>query len=137
MLTNKTMQATTLTFGKAVKAGGIAGLLAAGINNLWSLLAQVLGCIPPPGFPFAVTVSSVFPLLVGAMLYFMLVRFFPKGALLYTAMAVLFLLLSLYPTLYYAGPDGVAPTKGFTLLTLPMHLIAGGLGIWGIPKFSR
>jgi len=120
-----------------LKAGGIAGLLAAGINNIWSLLAEAMGSVAPPGFPFAVTVSSVFPLLVGAMLYFMLVRFFPKGALLYTAVAVLFLLLSLYPTLYYAGPDGMAPTKGFTLLTLPMHLIAGSLGIWGIPKFSR
>ncbi|SHH96598.1 hypothetical protein SAMN04488109_6292 [Chryseolinea serpens] len=131
------MQATTLTFGKAVRAGGIAGLLAAGLNNIWSLLAQAMGSVPPPGFPFAVTVSSIFPLLVGAMLYFMLVRFFPKGALLYTAVAVLFLLLSLYPTLYYARLDNMPPTKGFTLLTLPMHLIAGGLGIWGIPKFSR
>jgi len=125
-----------LTFGKAVKAGGIAGLLAAGLNNIWSLLAQALGSVPPPGFPFAVSVSSIFPLLVGAMLYFMLVRYFHNGSKVYTVVAVLFLLLSLYPSLYYAGPSG-EPTQGFTLLTLPMHLIAGSLGIWGIPKFSK
>jgi len=49
------------------------------------------------------------------MLYFMLVRFFPKGALLYTMVAVLFLLLSLYPTLYYAGPDGMPSSTSTTV----------------------
>ncbi|MBL0742073.1 DUF6069 family protein [Chryseolinea lacunae] len=129
--------ATPVTFGKALRAGAIAGLLAAGLNNLWSLVAQALGSVPPPGFVFAVCVSSIFPLLVGGVFYFMLMKLFPKGALIFTVASCLFLLLSLYPTVAPPAPNGLTTTKGFTLLTLPMHLIAGALGIWGIPKFSK
>jgi Family of unknown function (DUF6069) len=128
-----------VTFLRAIKGGLIAGLIGAGLNNLWSLLAQVLGSVPPPGFPIAVTMSSIFPLMIGSILYFVLMKFFSaKGHHIFVFIAVVFTLFSLYPTISMTEmPDGTPLVEGFTLLTLPMHLISGALAVWGIPKFSN
>ena len=127
-----------VTFLKAIKGGLIAGLFGAGLNNLWSLVAQALGSATPPGFPIAVTMSSIFPLMIGAILYFLLVKFSDKGYLIFVLIAVVFTLFSLYPTILITEmPDGSPLGDGFTMLTLPMHLISGALAVWGIPKFSK
>jgi hypothetical protein len=129
---------TEVTFLKAIKGGLISGLIGAGLNNLWSLLAQALGSVPPPGFPIAVTMSSVFPLMVGSILYFLLVKFSDKGHRIFVVTAVVFTLFSLYPIISMTEmPDGTPLVEGFKLLTLPMHLISGALAVWGIPKFSK
>ena len=130
--------ATDVTFLKAIRGGLIAGLIGAGLNNLWSLVAQALGSVTPPGFPIAVTMSSIFPLMIGAILYFLLVKFSDKGYLIFVLIAVVFTLFSLYPTILITEmPDGSPLGEGFTMLTLPMHLISGVLAVWGIPKFSK
>lgn len=130
--------ATDVTFLKAIRGGLIAGLIGAGLNNLWSLVAQALGSVTPPGFPIAVTMSSIFPLMIGAILYFLLVKFSDKGHIIFVVIAVVFTLFSLYPTISITEmPDGSPLGEGFTMLTLPMHLISGALAVWGIPKFSK
>ncbi|MDZ7650623.1 MAG: hypothetical protein U5K54_27725 [Cytophagales bacterium] len=75
-----------LTFMKALKAGAIAGVIAAGLNNIWSLIANALGATIPPGFALAVIILLHLPLLIGAVLYFVFSRFVPKGQLVWIAL---------------------------------------------------
>ena len=127
-----------ITFVKALKGGFITGMIAAGLNNLWSLVAQGLGSVPPPGFPVAVTMSSIFPIMVGSILYFILTKLSSKGYLIFVIFSIVFTGVSIYPTIALNQlPDGSPVGAGFTLLTLPMHLISGALAIWGIPRFSK
>lgn len=127
-----------LTFLKALKGGAIAGLIGAGLNNIWSLIANALGATIPSGFALAVTMSSIFPLLIGAILFFVFVRYVPKGKLVWMAIAIAFTLFSFYPV--YSTPqlpDGTVLDDTFPLLAGPMHLISGILAVWGIPRWSK
>ncbi len=128
----------TITFSKALKAGFIAGLIGAGLNNVWSFVAQALGSDVPAGFPIFITISSFLPVLIGAILFFILVKFIPSGKIIWLSVGIGFLLFSFYPafTATELG-DGVPVGNGFPLLVAPMHLISGVLAIWGIPKWSK
>jgi Family of unknown function (DUF6069) len=112
--------------------------MGAGLNNIWSLLASALDVTIPPGFFIATTLSSVFPVLVGAILFFVFVRFVPKGQTVWTVISVAFLLFSFYPVFNTPQlPDGTVTDSTFPLLVGPMHAISGILAIWGIPKWSK
>jgi len=127
-----------LTFLKALKGGAIAGLIGAGINNVWSLIANALGATIPPGFAIAVTMSSIFPLLIGAVLFFVFVKYVPKGKLVWTALSIAFVLISFYPVFNTTQlPDGTVMDDTFPLLVGPMHVISGFLAVWGIPRWSK
>jgi hypothetical protein len=127
-----------LTFLKALKGGAIAGLIGAGLNNIWSLIANALGATIPSGFALAVTMSSIFPLLIGAILFFVFVRFVPKGKLVWIALSVAFILFSFYPVFSNPQlPDGTLMDETFPLLAGPMHVISGFLAVWGIPRWSK
>lgn len=126
------------TFTKALKAGFIAGLIGAGINNLWSFLAASLGATVPPGFAMAVTISSMLPVMLGAMLFFIFIRFLPKGRLLWVVLSIAFILFSFYPVFTTPQlPDGTILDDTFPLLVGPMHAFSGFLAVWGIPKWSK
>lgn len=128
----------TITFVKALKGGIIAGLIGAALNSIWSFVAQSMGSVPPPGFPIAIIMSSIFPVLIGSVIFFFLAKYAAKGQLIFTIVGVVFTLISLYPTLTTTTlPDGTTVVEGFTLLTLPMHIISGAIAIWAIPKFSK
>jgi hypothetical protein len=132
------MTTTNLTFVKALKGGAIAGLIGAGINSLWSLIANALGATIPAGFAIAVTISSIFPLLIGAILFFVFVRYVPKGTLAWIALSIAFVLLSFYPVFNTPQlPDGTVTDNTFPLLVGPMHLFSGFLAVWGIPRWSK
>lgn len=132
------MSTSNFSFIKALRAGAIAGLIGAGINNVWSLIANLLGATIPPGFAMAITISSIFPVLVGAILFFVLVRFVPKGNLVWLIASVGFLLVSFYPVFYTPQlPDGTITDSTFPLLVAPMHAFSGFLAVWGIPRWSR
>jgi len=132
------MTSTNLTFVQALKGGFIAGIIAAGLNNLWTLIAKALGATIPAGFVFPVTVSSIFPLVIGAIIYFLLVRFAPKGNIIWIALSVLFTLVSFFPVFNTPQlPDGTSLDSTFPLLVGPMHAISGFLAVWAIPKFSK
>jgi len=132
------METQNLTFLKALKGGAIAGLIGAGLNNIWSLMANAMGASIPPGFAFAVTMSSIFPLLVGAVIYFLLQKYTSKGTVIWLALTIGFTLVSFFPVFNTPQlPDGTVLDNTFPLLVGPMHAISGFLGIWGIPKFSK
>lgn len=127
-----------LPFLRALKGGAIGGLIGAGLNNIWSLIANALGATIPPGFILTIIISSVFPLLVGAIIYFVISRFIPKGKLVWIGISIVFLLFSFYPVFSTPQlPDGTVLDETFPLLVGPMHLISGFLAIWGIPRWSK
>lgn len=127
-----------ITFVKALRGGAIAGLLGVGLNNIWSLVANALGATIPPGFAVATTVSSLFPVVVASVIYFLLVRFSEKGYLLWLAVSIAFTLISFYPVFTTTQlPDGTIVDETFPLLAAPMHVISGFLAVWGIPRWSK
>ena len=131
------METQKPTFTQALKGGLISGVIAAPLNVTWYFIAQSTGSVAPRHFITNVIVSSIVPLLIGAVLYFSLVKFSKKGKMIFLVISGVFTLASLYSTMQPTMPDGTVTPEGFTLLTLPMHLIAGGIAMWGIPKFSK
>ena len=126
------------TFLQALKGGAIAGIIAAGLNNIWSLIANALGSTIPAGFIIAVTLSSIFPLMIGSIIYFALIRFVPKGNIIWIVFSVGFTLVSFFPVFNTLQlPDGTLLDSTFPLLVGPMHIISGFLAVWAIPKFSK
>lgn len=132
------MENNSVRFTPVLKAGLIAGFFGVGLNNLWSLLAAALGATIPPAFAIAVTVSSLLPVIVASLIYFVLARFSAKGTLIFTVVGVAFLLFSFVPIFTSPQlPDGTAADDTFPLLVAPMHVISGALALYGIPKWSR
>jgi hypothetical protein len=133
-----TMETQKLTIVQALKGGAIAGLIGAGLNNIWSLIAAAMGATIPPGFAIAVTLSSFVPVLIGALLFFLLVRYAPQGKTIWYALSIGFTLFSFLPVFNTPQlPDGTLLDSTFPLLAGPMHGISGFLAAWGIPKWSR
>ena len=126
------------TIVQALKGGAIAGLIGAGLNNIWSLIAAALGATIPPGFAIAVTLSSFVPVLIGTLIFFVLVRYTPKGLTIWYVLSIAFTLLSFFPVFNTPQlPDGALLDSTFPLLAGPMHAISGFLAAWGIPKWAR
>jgi hypothetical protein len=132
------MELTNTTLVKALKGGAITGIIAAGINNIWSLIAHAMGATIPPGFVVPITMASILPLLVGAVIFFVLVKYAPKGNIIWLVVSIGFTLYSFYPVWNTPQlPDGTILDSTFPLLAAPMHAFSGFLGVWGIPKFSK
>ena len=132
------METQNITFIKALKGGAIAGLIGAGLNNIWTLIANALGSTVPPGFVMAVAMASIFPLLIGAIIYFFLKKYSSKGTMIWLAVSIWFTLFSFFPVFNTTQlADGTIVDSTFPLLVGPMHVISGFLAIWGIPKWSK
>lgn len=121
------------SFGNVLKAGLIAGVIAAGLNVIVLLLAGVfsISLVVMAGDPAnqqAMTLSappiillSIVPAIIGALVFFLLTRISAKAATIFTVIAVVIALLSLLPIL--GQPLGAA---GMVALAL-MHFIAAGV----------
>jgi hypothetical protein len=132
------MSEQQLTIVKALKAGAIAGLIGAGLNNIWSLVAGALAATIPAGFAIAITMSSIIPLLIGSIIFFALMRFVKIGYTIWLVLGIGFTLFSFYPVFNTPQlPDGTVLDSTFPLLVGPMHVISGFLAVWGIPKWSK
>jgi len=132
------MSTQNISFVQFLKAGLIAGLIGAGLNNIWSMIAKALGATIPPNFLVPITLSSIVPLLIGASLLFVMVKFLSKGKLIWTVLSIGFVLFSFYPVFNTPQlPDGTLLDDTFPLLVGPMHAISGFLAVWGIPKWSK
>ena len=122
----------------ALRGGLISGVIAAVINGVWNLAAQPLLNIQVPLIGLVqTTMASILPMLFGGILFFLLAKFTGKGKMTFVVISAVFTIVSLYGTVQPVLPDGTPAPDGFTLLTMPMHLIAGAVAIWGIPKFSK
>jgi Family of unknown function (DUF6069) len=131
------METQKPTIVQSLKGGLIAGVIAASANLAWNFIAQSMGSVAPPNFAIAVAMSSILPLVLGGVFYFLLVKFTAKGKMIFLIVSGVFTLLSLYGPMQPMMPDGTPTPEGFAMLTIPMHIIAGGAAIWGIPKFAK
>jgi len=132
------MENKNINFGPVFKAGLIAGFIGMGANNLWSLAAAALGATIPPGFFLGVIISSLIPVIMASLIYFVLARYIPKGEMIFIIVGILFIMFSFYPIFNTPQlPDGTPLDETFPLLAGPMHIISGALALYGIPKWSR
>jgi hypothetical protein len=126
------------TFLQALKGGAIAGAIGAILNSIWNILAGSLGATIPPGFAAAVVMASIVPMLAGAVVYFLILKYSSKGKMIWLVLSIGFTLYSFYPVFTtHELPDGTVLDSTFPLLTGPMHAISGFLAAWAIPKFSK
>ena len=131
------METQKPTIVQALKGGLISGGMVAVLNSIWNLIAQSMGIVPPPNFTVAIIMASIVPIMFGAIIYFLLRKFILKGTLIFTIVGAIFALVSLSGPMQPQMPDGSPTPEGFAMLTIPMHIVAGGLALWGIPKFSK
>ena len=118
--------------------GLIAGVAAAILNNIWLLVYPLTtgNEVPEIINIGSVTTSSILGLLVGGFVYFLLHRLTKKGTFIFISAGVVFTFLSIMgPINMTELPDGNAAPEGFTLLTIPMHLIAGLASVIITPKW--
>lgn len=132
------METQKLSIVQALKRGAIAGLIGAVLNNLWRLLANALGATIPPGFVVPVTFSSLIPVLIGSIIFFLPIRFNAKEKLIWYVVSIGFTLFSFFLVFGTTPlPDGYQLDDTFPLIVGPMHAISGPLAVWGIPKWAK
>ena len=127
------------TLTQALKGALISGVIALVINQIWNFIAlHFLNAVAPAGpWTIMVCVSSVVPLLIAGLLYFALEKYTSKGATIFTVVAVVLTMLSIYQNFQPVMPDGTATPQNFAILSVPMHFIAGFAAAFGIPRFSK
>lgn len=137
MTTAAAAPATRPALLKILTAALIAGLGAAVLNNVYSAaFTAVTGNSLEVIGPISITLASLIPMLVAGVAYSVLVRFVPGRAnLIFLAGSLLLAALSLAAPLTMGQlPDGSTPPAFFPALTLPMHIIAGLIAAFGLPR---
>lgn len=127
-----------VNFKNAMMAALSAGVLAAVFNNLYSLIYSAASgfAIPEVINTGSVSAASIFPLLLGGVLFYFMQRQWSKGGIYFIVIAAVFTLISMGGPFAGTLPDGRPLPAGFAGLTAPMHLIAGGAAML-IPRFAR
>jgi hypothetical protein len=125
-------------FSRYLIAGLQTGLAAVGINVVIYLIMIAVG-----GHSFSVLiigsiiVASFLPCLLGAVALFLLDRFVPRARLIFTLGVIIVIGASVLPHLGIGPPPspalGALP-EGFDLLTIPLHLVAGLLIVFLLPR---
>ncbi len=124
---------------QTLKAALTSGVIALVLNQIWNFIAlNYLNAMAPAG-PWIILVgtSSVIPLLLAGVVYFLLEKYTSKGSLIFIITALILTVFSIYPNLQTTLPDGTAAPQNFALLSIPMHFIAGLAAAFGIPHFSK
>jgi hypothetical protein len=135
-----------ITFAQSYKGGVFSGLIAAILSTAWNFIAQYGLDIQVSLISWVeITFYTLFFMLIGSSLYFICMRFFKRGKLIFTVIVLLYTLPSCYTLFNYDvfninygtfSNETLLP-EGFPLLSIPMLLISGALALWGIPKFSK
>ncbi|HNP75793.1 MAG: DUF6069 family protein [Cyclobacteriaceae bacterium] len=129
---------STLSISQALKGGAIAAFIAAGANNVWSLIANALGATIPAQFVIAVTLASIIPMILGSLVYFLLMKYATRGFAIWMILSIGFTLVSFFPVFNTTQlADGTPTDSTFPLLVGPMHAISGFLAVWGIHRWSK
>jgi uncharacterized membrane protein len=121
---------------KYLIGGGLAGVIAAVINNIYyfaytGLTGNSVAVINP----ISVTMASILPIVVGSLGYYIAARLFgARATLIFMVGSLVLAVLSLGGVFLGQLPDGSAPPAWFPVLTLPMHLIAGLVCAFGVPR---
>ncbi|MFN8488305.1 MAG: DUF6069 family protein [Caldilineaceae bacterium] len=116
--------------------GGIAaGVVTAVLNNLWNLIYPAIGGVSAPEVVnlTSITLASILPLLIAAVGYFILARYAKNPTPVFQGVTIALALLTIAGSL---NPPMPVP-DGFVGLSAPMHVIAGLVGAFVIPRFVR
>ncbi len=126
-------------FRKYIYAGLIAGAATALVNNIYSLIYSSMTTFTISAIinPISITLASIIPMVIGAIICYGLNRFFKKAFLLFSVGTGIFTLFSLSGPLGTQLPDGTLIPVGFASLTIPMHVFAGIFAVIIIPKFVK
>ncbi len=126
-------------FPRFVKAGFIAALSAAALNNIYNLIYTAITGIDVSAVVniASITMASLVPILAGTLVYFGLTRVTAKADMIFMIGAGALTLVSLMAPLQPTLPDGSATPSGFVALTIPMHFIAGLACILVLPRMSK
>ena len=119
---------TKLNLKQSLFAGLLAGIVAAIINAVLFVVFHVAGVIsdnifPQPGEPLTllpVIMASVFPLLIGSLIFYLFERFTGSGFKIFAIGALVLMALSL------VSPFTMIPnvTLGYSLVLCVMHVVA-------------
>jgi len=117
----------------------IAAGLAAVLNNAYgALFTAFTGNSHALVGPVSITLASFIPMVLAGVAYFTLTRFAGQRAnLIFVIGSLALTALSFGGALSGQLPDGSAPPAFFAALTLPMHIIAGGLAAFALPYFIQ
>ena len=117
----------------------VAGLTGAVLNNLYSYAYSAITgfSIPQVINVGSVTMSSFGPALLGALFYFVLSRFTSRATPIFVVAGIVLVIVSFAGSFMPQLPDGSPTPAGFAGLTLPMHIIAGGVIIWVLTRYVR
>lgn len=118
---------TKLTFSQSLIVGLTAGLAAAVLNVILFLVLHGAGVFTDsvlidgkqPLTFVPVIISSMVPLLIGSMIFFLFERFSSKGLRNFSILAIAFLLFSLYSPFTIVGI-----TTAYAIGLILMHLVA-------------
>ncbi|MEI7905850.1 MAG: hypothetical protein WCI84_00685 [Bacteroidota bacterium] len=126
----------TFSVTKYLYSGIIAGSVAAVLNNLYNSMYSSLTSFAIASVinPISISLGSVIPMIVAAVVYFGLVKITTKALLVFVIGTALFSLLSIAGPLASQLPDGSPTPHGFAALTIPMHIISGFCAIFIIPR---
>ncbi|PYE50517.1 DUF6069 family protein [Deinococcus yavapaiensis] len=128
----QTAQTTTVpAIPTALRAGLIAGVVAAIVANAWYYASvAVTGRAYEELNLLSITVTAILPALIGALLYQRLARRVTNATLIFRAVGVTFAVLSTLPQF-------IQPLhEGFALATAPLHIIVGVIVVWLIPLLA-
>jgi hypothetical protein len=129
---------SNITIGSALKAALAAGVLASALNLVYYFIyTSAVGIGPSPINPVTTAVSSVIPLLLAGILFYVLAKKVKNGKTIFVVVAVVLGLLSLFSSFQTQLPDGTTAPEGFAALSAPMHLIAAAAAAFGIPWFTN
>lgn len=122
---------------KYLKAGLIAGLVSAVLNNvIYFIMIAVGGYEWVPVITVSIMVASFLPNLLASVAYFILSRFTSRAWLIMTIGIAAFVLISVLPHLGIGpapSPALAALPEGFDLVTVPLHIVFGLAAIFLLP----
>lgn len=127
----------SVAFADAFKGGVVAALVAVIFNNVWAVVCQTqIRVVTELVNLLTITISTIIPLLLAGVFYWWLNTKSNKFESIYKWVIVIITLVSLIGPLQNTLPDGTATPEGFTILTIPMHLIAGACAWFFVPRYS-
>ncbi|MDZ4667628.1 MAG: hypothetical protein SGJ00_07070 [bacterium] len=120
-----------ISYIQGIKLAIRAGLISAGVNIAWLYVLEFALSISglPKGFAVAVVLSSILPLILGAIVYVTLIKNFKKGEYVFIMLSFGFAIFSIFPSFQPILPDGNAAPANFALLTVPMHFVVAVIGV--------
>lgn len=129
----------TAQFKNVGRAVGIIALLSLLGNHIWNFaVGTALHVEPlPANWTIAVTMASILPVIIAGVGYLVAQKVFANPDKVFTIGSLILTVLSLLGTLSSQLPDGTLAPQGFTVLTMPMHIISGVLVAFGFKRLVR